>query len=314
LISHTTISTRPHACVVCSEQSHTVEASGTDYQYATTDQSFDWCKCSQCGHFYINPVPTEAALGVIYPDTLKNYAAFDTKPGLGFRVKSWLDARQLRALTQDIPSGARLLDVGCAAGMLLDLARRHCPNFSELEGIEISEAAAARAKQKGYRVYISTIEQAPLPDAHYDLIYMQQVIEHVHDPRAVLSKVLRALKPGGRVVLETPNLYSLDHLMFRGGYWEGYHIPRHFNLWTSEGMTRMLREVGFSAVTDKKRIKPVHWTVSMQNWALATNKPRPLVRFFDLGNPLTLVTFGVLDVAQLLLLNKASDIQYVATK
>lgn len=93
----TNVPTRPHACVVCGSQEHAVIATGTDYQYATTTQPFDWCECAGCKHLYINPVPTEDALRLIYPDTLKNYADFDANPGLAFRVKAYLDGRRLKA-------------------------------------------------------------------------------------------------------------------------------------------------------------------------------------------------------------------------
>jgi SAM-dependent methyltransferase len=263
---------------------------------------------------YIEPLPTEEALSTIYPDTLKNYEEFDARPGLAFRVKAFLDGRSLRAVSRDIPGGGRLLDVGCAAGMLLDVVKRHCPNIQIREGLEISERAAIVAKRKGYKVFVSSIEKAELPSEFYDLIILQQVIEHVHDPRAVLTKLRRALRSGGRLILETPNLHSWDHLLFQSGYWEGYHIPRHFNLWTIDGMRKVISESGFSGMTYRKRIKPVHWTLSLQNWAIATGKPNFIVRFFDLKNPMLLVAFGIVDVIQLALFGKASDIQYVAVK
>jgi len=313
-IDRPVVPTRAHYCVGCGDRCHTVVARGTDYQYGTTDQSFHWCRCNQCGHFYINPIPTEAALSLIYPDDLKNYGDFDIRPSLAFRIKAMLDGRRLRRLSRHLKPGARLLDVGCAAGMLLDVAKRYCPNIHVYEGLEISEAAAARAKQKGYKVYIATIEAAELPANYYDLIIMQQVIEHVHDPIAVLVKLRSSLRNGGQLIMETPNLYSWDYAMFSRGFWEGYHIPRHFNLWTNEGMRRLVLSVGFSEFQYRKRIKPVHWTVSLQNWAIGTHKPDFLVRFFNLKNPLLLFIFGSIDVLQLALFGKASDVQYIATK
>lgn len=309
------VPTRVHDCVVCGSGGGTVVATGTDYQYRTTSQRFDWRRCDRCGHYRIDPIPTEDALSTIYPDDLKNYESFDAKPGLAFRVKAKLDGRRLRRLTHDIPQGGRVLDVGCAAGMLLDVVKQCCPNIEVLHGLEISEAAAAGAVRKGYEVSISTIEAAELPPDYYDLIVLQQVIEHVHDPRVTLAKLRSALRDGGRIVLETPNLGSLDHKLFnRHAYWEGYHVPRHFNVWTPDGMRRLLADAGYSDFSCTKRIKPVHWTLSLQNRAIATGKPRSVVRFFDLGNPLLLGVFGVVDVAQLALLRKASDIQYVATR
>jgi 2-polyprenyl-3-methyl-5-hydroxy-6-metoxy-1,4-benzoquinol methylase len=308
------VPTRPHSCVVCGQHEHAVVARGTDYQYRTTFRTFDWCRCDACGHFYINPLPTEAALGQIYPKHLKNYSEFDSRPGLAFRVKAFLEGRRLRQLTRNVSEDGRLLDVGCAAGAFLDVVRRECPNIRVLEGLEISESAAVVAKRKGYRVQIATVDDAKLESEFYDVICLQQVIEHVHDPRAVLCKLRKSLKPGGLLILETPNLHSWDHWVFRHGYWEGYHIPRHFNLWTVDGMKRILREAGYAAVTYRKRIKPVHWTISVQNWAIATSQPKAVVDCFDLRSLLPLMFFGAVDVLQLGLQGKASDIQYVATK
>ena len=308
------VPTRQQTCVVCGAQDSTIVATGADYQYGTTNQKFFWCRCDWCSPLYINPVPTESALALIYPDNLKNYEDFDVRPGLAFRVKSMLDGRRLRQLTAGLTPGSRLLDVGCAAGMLLDVVRRECPNISVLDGLEISEAAAVGARKKGYNVQIATVETASLPTDYYDVIMLQQVIEHVHDPRGVLVKLRSALRPGGRLVMETPNLYSWDHQLFRNGYWEGYHIPRHFNLWTNDGMRQLVQGAGFSGFALQKRIKPVHWTLSLQNWAVATKKPEMLIRFFNLKNPILLVIFGVIDVVQLSLFGKASDVQYVATK
>lgn len=298
---------------MCGKSDPVVVGSGTDYQYRTTEQVFNWCRCA-CGHFYIDPLPTEQALPLIYPDTLKNYSDFDERPGFAFRVKAILDGRRLRRLSADIRPGGRMLDIGCAAGTLLDVARRSSPNLEVLEGLEISEAAATVARRKGYKVSIATVEAAELPLAYYDLITMQQVIEHVHDPAAVLAKLRSALRPGGKLVMDTPHLDSWDHKAFRKGYWEGYHIPRHFNLWTTEGMRRMVQEAGFSAFQFQKRIKPVHWTISLQNWAVGTKKRDAIVRYLDLRNPLLLILFGAIDVLQLGLFGKASDVQYVATR
>jgi SAM-dependent methyltransferase len=299
---------------MCGSNRFTVVAQGTDYQYGTTSKIFSWQHCSDCQHLYINPLPTPESLPILYPSNLKNYDEFDRKPGLAFRVKAFLDGRNLKALARDIAPGGRLLDVGCAAGMLLDVARKYCPNLSTIEGLDISEAACIGAKRKGYQVYVSSIEAAELKSDYYDLIYMQQVIEHVHEPAKVLTKLLGALKPGGRLVLETPHLYSLDHQLFSSGYWEGYHIPRHFNLWTEQGMRQLASRCGYSNIFVRTKIKPVHWTLSFQNWAIGTRQPELIIKFFSLGNPFLLVLFGVIDVLQLKLLGKASDVQYILIK
>lgn len=79
-------------------------------------------------------------------------------------------------------------------------------------------------------------------------------------------------------------------------------------------MKQLAKETGFSDIVIRKRIKPVHWTLSFQNWAIATRQPEPVIKFFSLGNPLLLVVFGLIDVVQLTLFGKSSDVQYILIK
>lgn len=57
-----------------------------------------------------------------------------------------------------------------------------------------------------------------------------------------------------------------------------------------------------------------YWTLSLQNWAINTKKPSWVVKFFDLRNLFLLIVFGLIDFFQLILFDKASDIQYLAKK
>ena len=210
-------------------------------------------------------------MSIIYPVNLGNYAKFDASPGLAFRFKSVLDAKSIKKFTTT-KEGARVLDVGCAASRLLNVFSSKFHNYTKLHGIEISEQAAEAAKKKGYKVSIATIEEAELQDNYYDTIILQQVIEHVHDPMRVLAKLFKKLRGGGRLIMETPALHNWDHKLFKQGTWEGYHLPRHFNLWLESGMEDDLKKVGFDSVIINYKLKPVHWTLSVQNILRMTKK------------------------------------------
>ena len=308
------IKLRQNFCILCNSQNKKIVCSGNDYQYGTTIEIFDWCECDDCGHFYINPIPTESSLSLIYPKALVNYEDLP-KRNIAFALKDYLDGRRLRKITEHIKDGGKLLDVGCASGALLDLAKKHCKNIHCFHGIDISEAATSAAASKGYNIIISTVEEAELPNSFYDIIILQQVIEHLHDPYLTLIKLRSALKDGGKIIIETPHLGSIERKIFKG-FWEGYHIPRHFNLWTVEGMTKMCVAAGYKSIETQILSKPIHWTLSFQNIAIRYNLPRRITHAFSLRNriPIPLFIFGFVDLVQLKILKKGSGIQYIATK
>lgn len=95
----------------------------------------------------------------------------------------------------------RLLDVGCASGWLL----KHAAERGwETRGVELSPDAVARGRARGLDVVQGDLLAARLPAAHFDLVYMGDVLEHVPDCRAVLEEVARVLKPGGLIYLRGP--------------------------------------------------------------------------------------------------------------
>jgi SAM-dependent methyltransferase len=79
----------------------------------------------------------------------------------------------------------------------------------------------------------------------YDVITLSHVIEHVHDPSALLRAIYRMLRPGGLLWLETPNLDSLGHARF-GRNWRGLEPPRHLLLFSVDSLKFALAQAGFT--------------------------------------------------------------------
>jgi 2-polyprenyl-3-methyl-5-hydroxy-6-metoxy-1,4-benzoquinol methylase len=105
-------------------------------------------------------------------------------------------------------SGAlSILDVGCGSGLFLDYLRQRLPGTS-LCGYELNEELLNLLAQRGYRTLpvdpasFSAVQNAPL---QFDAICMLQVLEHVEDPVAFLETFLPLLKPGGLLIITTPN-------------------------------------------------------------------------------------------------------------
>ncbi len=140
----------------------------------------------------------------------------------------------------DRPSG-RLLDVGSGDGALLHRMQLHGWDAWGIEAIpELVEFSKIRHHVS---VIEGRIEDVELPDSRFQAITMGHLIEPVADPIRVVEKCLRALEPGGVVVVVTPNVRSMGHSMFRER-WMHLDPPRHFHLFTRENLDRCATSAG----------------------------------------------------------------------
>lgn len=142
--------------------------------------------------------------------------------------------------------GKRLLDLGCGDGSFLALMR---DAGWHVTGIDPDAKAARTAQERfGLTVIVGSLQDAGFPNQSFDAVTLSHVIEHVHDPVALLSECRRVLKPGGRAVIVTPNIRSLGHRRF-GASWRGLEPPRHFNLFSSQTLRNCCQRAGLSVQT-----------------------------------------------------------------
>ncbi len=125
--------------------------------------------------------------------------------------------------------GTRLLDVGCGSGG--GLAHMRELGWSDVEGVEIDEEAAQAGRQRGLRIRLGTLQSQGYAPSSFDVITMSHVIEHVHEPVDLLRECHRILKPGGQLLVATPNTRSRGHRRFRDA-WRGLEPPRHLFLFS----------------------------------------------------------------------------------
>jgi 2-polyprenyl-3-methyl-5-hydroxy-6-metoxy-1,4-benzoquinol methylase len=120
-------------------------------------------------------------------------------------------------------STGRLYEVGAGRGEFLKAARLAGWNA---EGSDLSALAAEHARRVGdVTVEVGPIESLTVPEHTYDVILLNNVFEHLEQPRLVLQKMGRALRPGGVLFLQTLNAQSLS-LWARPKHWM-YYGPGH---------------------------------------------------------------------------------------
>jgi len=114
----------------------------------------------------------------------------------------------------------RILDIGCGLGMYVDKFRR----FSDdVHGVDIDPEKVAQASQWLPNIQVAPAEHLPYADGEFDVILLNEVIEHVDDDRMAILEAYRVVAPGGHIVVYAPNrLYPFEtHGFFFGGKYHG---------------------------------------------------------------------------------------------
>jgi 2-polyprenyl-3-methyl-5-hydroxy-6-metoxy-1,4-benzoquinol methylase len=300
-------------CVLCGADDAHVAAVGRDFEYDTASNEFRFARCGRCGHLYLNPRPSAADLGIIYP---ANYYAFSAgKNPLVARLRRVWERGKVRLYRDLVGDGPRrILDVGCADGRFLSLLRDYGPPGWKLVGVDFDESAVRQCLAKGFEAHVSRIEDFEGGDEGFDAIIMLQLIEHVEDPVRLCERVHALLRPGGFFIIETPNTAGLDYRVFRRSWWGHYHFPRHWNLFSTPALHRMLEQVGLSIVRTEYLISTSAWTISFHNYFLDKGFPDWFVRFFHYQNPSLLAIFIALDSARARLGLETSNQRVIARK
>ena len=201
-------------CPVCSDRSEKRFLCKVSLTYGT---EFDLVECSACGAIVFDPMPTTVQLAEFYS---ASYYDFDRGreegKGMAFahRLKKW-------------KKKGRFVDVGCATGFFINGIR----NNSEWEvyGTDFGESAVRYARDVlKLNVVRGDLADARFPDAYFDYVHVNNVLEHVLDPLSLLAECRRIIKPDGVFFLSVPNgsndcldlieLFRVEHQPARSTY------------------------------------------------------------------------------------------------
>lgn len=112
------------------------------------------------------------------------------------------------------PKKANILDIGCHDGTFLSLVKNRNNNFF---GLEASDWGVEKARKKGIEAnqyFFNDEAKLPYADNFFDVVAAGEIIEHIYDTDFFLSEIYRVLKPGGHLIISTPNIASLGRRLF----------------------------------------------------------------------------------------------------
>lgn len=115
---------------------------------------------------------------------------------------------RINSILKLIGTGKEVLDLGCRDGTISKIIESQ---GNKVEAVEISEYSINKAREKGLKVYDLNLNGywADMIDKRYDIVFAGEILEHIFETYAFLKSVNKVLKPGGSLILSTPNLASL---------------------------------------------------------------------------------------------------------
>jgi SAM-dependent methyltransferase len=158
----------------------------------------------------------------------------------------------------------QVLENGCGVGMYI---QHLAPHAGTVTGLEYDFERAQEAHQHCKHITSAAGEHLPFPPNTFDLILSHEVIEHVQDDQAAIREIVRALRPGGRLVLFCPNRgypFETHGIYWRGGYKFGNiplanYLPRpirdrlapHVRVYSRRDLTRLFKDLQVRFVSRK---------------------------------------------------------------
>ena len=211
-------------------------------------QGFNIVKCKKCGLVYVNPRLSMDDIKKLYQE-----AEYFNRNEEGHGYRDYLADRELHIKTferefdliERHKKGEKLLDIGCATGFALKVAKGR---GWEVHGIEVSRFAAEYARKEfSIDVFNGTLEESHYPDKNFDLIIAYGTIEHTVEPKAFLKESGRILKDDGLIVIATPDI----------GNWLGnrefqYKPLEHLYYFNRDTISKMLRDAGMEVIAYRK--------------------------------------------------------------
>jgi SAM-dependent methyltransferase len=253
---------RAPACIVCSARMTEHYSKMFDNRYGYPGY-FSIFRCPECEQMQTEPLLSDADLPTLYSkyyprreidcEALVRYVR---DPGARReRNRRWLSGTDNQG-QYSARRGMAVLDYGCGTGQsLLELEKLG----AEAYGLEADPNVRQVVDTLNLRIHIGTLDDNPFPGVFFDLIVLNQVLEHIPQPHHMLAKLRARLRPGGRIALSFPNSASVYRRQF-GRDWINWHVPYHLHHFNPRSARLFFERHGWR-VLSMRTITPNLWTV-----------------------------------------------------
>jgi 2-polyprenyl-3-methyl-5-hydroxy-6-metoxy-1,4-benzoquinol methylase len=242
-------------CPLCRKEFKPWLTLPSDWRRPTQQASYRLLWCSRCHFGQLAPRPDPETIASFY--AIDDYYTHAAQNGTAKTTRSWaqrlkthlawrvdqsveLNTAWIRKQLGEAPK--EICDLGCGSGDLLCTIR---DAGHRVTGVEPDPAARTVAGARQLEVLPGTAEALPaeLSGRRFDAVVMSHVLEHCHDPLAALRNARALLKPGGRLIVETPN-NAARGMRSAGLAWYWLDVPRHLNFFTPQSLKSCFEAAG----------------------------------------------------------------------
>lgn len=220
--------------------------SNTQERFLFLKNGFRIVRCLHCDLVYVNPRLTKKASEQLYNNNLispLHYYQRTRKSDLTTFNKRW------KLIERQFQPGKKgnVLDVGCNIGTFLEVAKRAGWNCY---GLDVNRSVVNECKSKGISISTTTLEQAKHLPHFFDVILLNDVLEHTTTPKSMIAAAATLLKKNGVLFIVTPNIESITFRILRK-HWHHLKPNEHLTYFSKKTIRRLLDPSAFKILYQK---------------------------------------------------------------
>jgi SAM-dependent methyltransferase len=272
---------------------------------------YDISECLHCGLIYLSTRPTEISLPYCYR---KDYhvrleSSRSKISKFLYSLKHQQDYYAIYRILHHIPNS--LIDIGCGSGGLLLELRRRWGKRCNLAGIDLAPPPTDILNSAKIDFFIGNLEKIR-PVRKYEIVVMNEILEHVYDPVRALRVASRWLTEDGLLIGEVPHFESPWRKIFPN-HWQGFQIPRHMTFFNENTIAKVLDMAGFKLISTGNRFNVGDISVSLCNLLINRFASGIRPRYSNLYIILMILT-APLSVFMFYIVHAPAILEFVAVK
>jgi len=281
-------------CPICNNLPKVLYSGLSDRFYPEIPGIYNLKQCPNCKLIFIDPQPSEKELFSHYPEYYGVYKTLFKKHDKKFAIiklvaKAYFKYGKSGPLLKflllpfylklsHLPfyvENGKLLEVGCGTGNRMLIFKEL---GWEVRGLEINQKVARVAQNNtGCKIYVSPLEEADLPEDYFDVVYLNNVFEHLKDPNKALQKIKDTLKENGELIIVIPSEDALLFKLFKQDFFP-LDVPRYLFTYNKMNISKLFSQHDF-------RVKKINYSYSLSSLtssiAFKLNKTVDAFSFFD---------------------------------